>query len=65
MVRKHDDDNIYAEGSVIFAKERPTTPMVIRCYLDKIYYCRNQDKPDENERVYFEPQLLVPSPPKI
>ncbi len=52
------DDNLYPEGSLIFAKDRPTIPMVIRRYIGRIYYCRNQRDSAESERSYFEHELL-------
>lgn len=51
-------DNTYPEGSVVFARARPTVALVIRRYVDRVYYCRSQEDPFEKEQVYFERELL-------
>lgn len=60
MGKQHLRNNSYAEGSVIFAKERPAIPMVIRRYVDQIYYCTNQQESTEKERVYYDRELIAP-----
>lgn len=60
MGKEHLRNNSYAEGSVVFAKERPSTPMVIRRYMDQIYYCNDQQRPEDKDRVYFERELIAP-----
>ncbi|MEQ9301907.1 MAG: hypothetical protein RIF33_25225 [Cyclobacteriaceae bacterium] len=60
MGKQQYTNNSYSEGAVIFAKERPILPLVIRRYLDQIYYCTNQNNPKEKERVCFERQLIAP-----
>lgn len=57
MSRSRTTDNIYAEGSFIYAKEHPEVKLVIRRYLDDIYYCKVASNPLEKERVYFEREL--------
>lgn len=50
-------ENTYNAGDVVFAKADPTLRLVVRRYVDKIYYCKVQDYPDRKELVYFEREL--------
>ncbi len=47
----------YAEGQHVFAKINPERGLIIRRYHDRIYYCREVDRP-EKEYVYFEREIL-------
>ena len=51
-------ENKFKEGEVVFAKINPELKLVIRRYLDKIYYCNVQDDPAQKERVYIERELM-------
>ena len=50
--------NKYNPGDVVYAKVNPALSLVIRRYIDQVYYCKIQDDPDRNELVYFERELL-------
>lgn len=63
MGQYHIKDNTYTEGEVVYAKERPEVALVIRRYIDRIYYCKNQKDPLEKERVYFDRELVPPKAP--
>ncbi len=51
-------ENKYKEGDVVTAKENPTKKLVIRRYVDRIYYCKIQGEPDAKELVYFEREFV-------
>lgn len=51
-------ENLYKEGDVVCAKENPTLKLVIRRYVDRIYYCKVQADPNAKELVYFERELV-------
>ncbi|MBK7668254.1 MAG: hypothetical protein IPJ32_13505 [Sphingobacteriaceae bacterium] len=51
-------ENLYKEGDVVTAKENPTKKLVIRRYVDRIYYCKIQGEPDAKELVYFEREFV-------
>ncbi len=51
-------ENKYKEGDIVSAKEDPTKKLVIRRYVDRIYYCKTQGEPDAKELVYFERELV-------
>lgn len=51
-------ENKYKEGQVVFAKVNPSLKLVIRRYIDRIYYCKIHNKPDQKELVYFERELM-------
>ncbi len=50
--------NIYEEGDTVFAKKHPTVKLIIRRYLQRIYYCRVASNTDLKEQVYFEGELF-------
>jgi hypothetical protein len=50
--------NKYKEGDTVFAKENPTCKLIVRRYVDTIYYCREQKAPEGKELVYFERELI-------
>jgi hypothetical protein len=50
-------ENTFKEGDVVCAKENPTLKLVIRRYVDRIYYCKVQADPAAKELVYFEREL--------
>lgn len=50
-------ENIFPEGSVVFAKVNPDLKLVVRRYIKRIYHCTIQDSPLQTELVYFEREL--------
>lgn len=50
-------ENKYKEGDIVFAKENPTRKLIIRRYVDRIYYCKIQEDDSAKELVYFEREL--------
>jgi len=57
-MNKNFVQNKYEAGDVVYAKEKPTLKLVVRRYIDQIYYCKIQDDPDHKDLVYFERELL-------
>jgi len=55
-----NNDNIYKEGKVIYAKADPQLKLVILKYKQRIYYCTAVDHPEQNNFVYFERELIPP-----
>lgn len=52
-------NKLYKAGQVVFSKKNPTKPLIIRAYLNKIYYCYVKDSPEDKEEVYFERELTA------
>jgi hypothetical protein len=50
--------NKYKENQTVYAKKNPALKLIIRRYVDRIYYCRVQEFPDQKELVYFERELM-------
>jgi hypothetical protein len=50
-------ENKYKEGQVVYAKVDPGLKLVIRRYVDRIYYCKVQNDPTRKELVYFEREI--------
>ena len=51
-------ENKYKEGELVYAKVNPELKLVIRRYVDRIYYCKIQNEPGRKELVYFEREIL-------
>ncbi|GGZ37539.1 hypothetical protein GCM10007049_33440 [Echinicola pacifica] len=56
--------NSYNPGDLVYASANPTLKLIIRRYIDTIYYCKTPDFPDRKELVYFEREF-VPNPELI
>jgi len=50
--------NKYNAGDTVYAKDHPSLKLVIRRYVDQIYYCKVQEDPERREKVYFERELV-------
>ena len=46
-------ENKFKSGDIVCAKVNPTTPLKVRVFARKFYYCDVLDQPDEKEKVYF------------
>ena len=56
-MKKEIDDNIYAEGQIVFAKSNPGVKLIIRRYIDRMYYCRTKDDASLAELALFEREI--------
>jgi len=50
--------NKFKEGEVVRAKVNPNQNLIVRRYVDRIYYCKIQENPSHKDLVYFERELL-------
>lgn len=50
--------NKYNPGDMVYAKVNPTLKLVIRRYVDQIYFCKVQEDLERKELVYFERELV-------
>ena len=57
MKEPNNTDNKYKEGQTVYANEAPDLELVIRRYVDRIYYCKVKEHSDRKELVYFEREL--------
>jgi hypothetical protein len=51
-------ENRYAVGTVVYAKVSPARKLLVRRYVDKIYYCQVQADLKQKDLVYFERELM-------
>jgi len=51
-------DNKYKEGSTVCAMVNPIQKLLIRRYVDRIYYCKIQNDLAHKELVFFERELM-------
>ncbi|MEK6482110.1 hypothetical protein WJR50_31510 [Catalinimonas sp. 4WD22] len=56
-MKKNIVDNKYQEGQEVFAIKDPSERLLIRRYVDRIYYCGFPDHPERNELALFEREL--------
>ncbi len=47
----------FKEGETVFAIVKPEEKLIIRRYVDRIYYCQLKEHPEQKELVYFEREL--------
>jgi len=50
--------NKYYPGDVVSAKVDPDLKLVVRRYIDRIYYCQIQNDLKRKDLVYFERELV-------
>ncbi|MEQ8477537.1 hypothetical protein [Fulvivirga sp.] len=53
-------ENRYVAGDIVYAKVNPSLKLIVRRYIDRIYYCKIMEQPDKKELVYFERELMIP-----
>jgi hypothetical protein len=58
-IRPETMENKFKEGDVVCAKENPTLKLVVRRYVDRIYFCKVQADTTAKELVYFERELVI------
>jgi hypothetical protein len=56
-----NEDNIYAVGTMITAREAPAIKLEIMKYYQRIYYCSIVGNETAKQKAYFERELVVPS----
>jgi hypothetical protein len=60
MKDRNKRDNLYAEGTIITAKENPDLELVITKYCQRIYYCELPGETSGQRFAYFERNLIPP-----
>jgi hypothetical protein len=51
--------NKFKEGDTVYAKAFPGVKLMIRRYVHRIYYCRDQENSANREMAYFERELML------
>ena len=54
-------ENKYKEGEEVYAKVNRSLKLIVRRYVDRIYYCKIKKDPTLKELVYFERELMFES----
>jgi hypothetical protein len=57
MSHVNKNNNTFAEGTVVYAKNNLQLELCIRRYVNDIYYCQITSDPNQKELVYFEREL--------
>ncbi|MDI9340942.1 MAG: hypothetical protein QM534_10275 [Sediminibacterium sp.] len=50
-------ENKFKVGAYVYAINNPAIKLIIRRYVDKIYYCRIDNSPESKDLVYFEREI--------
>jgi hypothetical protein len=48
----------FSTGEIVFEKMRPRQRLIIRNYLDQLYYCNAFEAPDRKPLVFLERDLI-------
>lgn len=57
-MRKELPPNTHFAGEIVYAKLNPSLKLMVRRYVDRVYYCTICDQPDKKELVYYERELI-------
>ena len=49
----------FKAGDVVYSKVNPAQKLVVRRFVDSIYYCKVQNDPNHKELVFFERELMA------
>jgi hypothetical protein len=47
-------DNKYKKDETVFAKEQAAIPLIIKRYVNGVYYCKIVHNPENTALVYYE-----------
>jgi hypothetical protein len=50
--------NNYNAGDNVSAKVDPSINLIIRRYIDQVYYCKQVEAPEKKELVFYERELV-------
>ena len=51
-------ENKFNEGAIVYAKINTSQKLVVRRYVDRVYYCKVHNQPELKDLVFFERELL-------
>jgi hypothetical protein len=54
-------ENKYIKGQVVYALVKPSEKLLIRRYVDRVYFCKIQSDLNIKEKVFFERELTSES----
>lgn len=54
------DEQPFAAGTLLCAKESPLVQLRVIRYLQRIYYCERVGRETEKQLAYFHRELLLP-----
>jgi hypothetical protein len=50
--------NKHHENEEVYAKVHPNVKLIVRRYIDRVYYCKIASAPERKELVYYERELM-------
>jgi hypothetical protein len=53
-----ESKNKYEVGDTVYANENPGLKLVVRRYIDRVYYCTVPGNPGQKDLVYFEREIV-------
>jgi hypothetical protein len=54
-----NEESKYKTGALVTANASPAERLIVRRYVDRIYYCRQERDPEGQDIVYFERELTA------
>jgi hypothetical protein len=59
MANNKTDVNKFSDGETVFERINPGQKLMVRRYVNKIYYCMVEDFPNRKDLVFFERELMA------
>lgn len=50
-------ENRFKAGDSVYALENPTCKLIVRRYVERIYYCQLSDNLSANDQAFFDREL--------
>jgi hypothetical protein len=60
--QKNIMQNKFPERSVVYAIAKPDVKLIVKRYMDRVYYCRALLDPAQKELTFFERELTAEPP---
>jgi hypothetical protein len=51
----------FKAGDLVYAKENPSSLLVVKSFMNKVYFCFAEEDPSKKQLVFLEGELLKPA----
>jgi hypothetical protein len=59
MMTSKVEVNKFSEGEIVFERINPGQKLLVRRYVNRLYYCMVEDFPNRKDLVFFERDLMT------
>ncbi|XOV91082.1 MAG: hypothetical protein ACFHWX_12820 [Bacteroidota bacterium] len=56
-------ENLFKPGEIVYARNPPNIKLIVRRFVDEVYFCKVFNHPGNIERAYSEKDLRVSTNP--